>query len=104
MQKIGYLKPNVLSKKLKVIKRKNRKDDKWQAVWKRITPNMVLFLKALLDKSFKQKCKPFMDSTLFNSFKNVYLQDATHFSLPRFLFSVSPDSYSKYSQTTTAKI
>lgn len=137
-QKIGYLKPNVLAKKLKVIKRKNRKAsvvefllgywilisknqfsfDNWamhiseitgktisgQAVWKRITPNMIVFLKALLNKSFKQKCKPFIDSTLFNSFKNVYLQDATHFSLPRFLFSAFPGSYSKYGQTATAKI
>jgi len=137
-QKIGYLKPNVLAKKLKVIKRKNRKGsvvefllgywilisknqfsfDNWamhistitgktisgQAVWKRITPNMVVFLKALLDKSFKQKCKPFMDNKLFNSFKNVYLQDATHFSLPRFLFKAFPGSYSKYGQTATAKV
>jgi hypothetical protein len=75
-----------------------------QAVWKRITPKMVCFIKLLLEKSLKQKYASFMDSELFKSFENVYLQDATHFSIPRILSKSFPGSFSKYGDIATAKI
>lgn len=75
-----------------------------QALWKRITPNMVKLLKLLLEKSLKQKYNSILDSNLFNFFDNVYIQDATHFSMPRSLSKSFPGSYSKYGDTATAKI
>lgn len=137
-QKIGYLKPYALEKRLTINKRKNRKAsivdillgywllisknefsfDNWamqistitgdtisgQAIWKRITPKMIVFLKTLLGKSFKQKTNYFLNSKLFDAFENIYIQDATHFSLSRILSKVFPGSYSKYGDSATAKI
>lgn len=75
-----------------------------QAVWKRITPEIILFLKELLNKSFRQKCDTLIDSKIFCSFENVFIQDATHFSLPRILSQAFPGSYSRYGDCATAKI
>ena len=75
-----------------------------QAVWKRIGPEMVELMKQLLQKSFKQKYDTLIDSALFQFFPNVYIQDATHFRLPRFLSSIFPGSYSKFGKSATAKI
>jgi len=76
-----------------------------QGLWKRITrPEVIVFIKTLLDKSFKQRCDSLIDSNLFSYFKNVYIQDATHFSLPSVLSEAFPGSYSKYGNRATAKI
>jgi len=76
-----------------------------QGLWKRITkPEVILFIKTLLDKSFKQRCDSLIDSNLFSYFKNVYIQDATHFSLPSVLSEAFPGSYSKYGNRATAKV
>lgn len=75
-----------------------------QAVFKRINTNYIDFLKALLDKSFSQKFKLFLDSSLYKSFNNVFIQDATHFALPGSLFTLFPSSYSKHGNKATAKI
>jgi len=75
-----------------------------QAVWKRINPGMIELMKRLLQKSFKQRCDAFLDSTLFRPFPNVYIQDATHFNLPRSLSSIFPGSFSKYGKSATIKI
>lgn len=44
------------------------------------------------------------DSELFTSFAHVYIQDATHFSLPDVLSTAFPGSYSQFGKTATAKI
>jgi hypothetical protein len=75
-----------------------------QAVWKRIRPEMIELMKQLLKKSFKQKYDTLIDSALFQFFPNVYIQDATHFRLPRSLSSIFPGSYSKFGKNATAKI
>jgi len=75
-----------------------------QAVCKRMSLNLVNLLKELLNKSFKQKHNSVFDPDLFKSFVNVYIQDATHFSLPKFLASTFPGSYSRYGEVATAKI
>ena len=75
-----------------------------QALWKRIRPELVDLLKILLNKSFKQKFDTFIDSSVFKSFKNVYIQDATHFKLPRILHEFFHGSYSRYGKSSTAKI
>lgn len=75
-----------------------------QAVCKRMKNECTLFLTQLLIKSMKQKYSNLIDSELFKSFKEVLIQDATHFSLPRCLSKVFPGSYSKYGNSATAKI
>ena len=138
-QKLGFLKPKSLAKKLNLTKRMDRKCtivdiilghwqlisnggfsfDNWamqvstitgktlsgQGLWKRVVrPEIIPYIKALLHKSFKQKCDSFIDSKVFSCFKNVYVQDATHFSLPSNLSNVFPGSYSKYGNRANAKI
>ncbi len=75
-----------------------------QAVCKRMSHSMVEFIKELLNKSFKQKHDSMFNPELFKHFANAYIQDATHFSLPRILASIFPGSYSKYGESSTAKI
>ena len=75
-----------------------------QAIWKRIGPEFITLLKILIEKSFKQKLDKFIDNKLFNHFKNVYIQDATHFKLPRFMSDFYPGSYSRYGKSSTLKI
>lgn len=75
-----------------------------QAVCKRMNFSIIIFLQELLKKSFKQKCETLFDSALFKFFPNVYIQDVTHFSLPRILAYAFPGSYSKYGESATAKI
>ena len=75
-----------------------------QAVWKRINPKIVELLKLLLHKSFKQEYSRFIDSALFSFFSDVYIQDATHFKLPRLMASLFPGSYSRFGKSSTAKI
>jgi hypothetical protein len=75
-----------------------------QAVWKRIGPKMVELLKLLLKKSFKRDYSTIVDLAVFKFFANVYIQDATHFNLPRQMASVFPGSYSRFGNSSTAKI
>lgn len=75
-----------------------------QALWKRITPEFIDLIKILIQKSFKQKIDKFIDSKVFNFFDNVYIQDATHFKLPRFMAKHYPGSYSRYGKSSTLKI
>lgn len=138
-QKLGFLKPMSLAKKLNLSKREDRKCtiadillghwqliskgsfsfDNWamqistitgrtisgQGLWKRVArPEIVTYIRALLHRSFAQKYGSFMDSALFCHFDNVYVQDATHFSLPSCLSDVFPGSYSKRGDTACAKI
>lgn len=75
-----------------------------QAIWKRIRPEFITLLKILIEKSFKQKLGGFIDNKLFSHFKNVYIQDATHFKLPRFMSDFYPGSYSRYGKSSTLKV
>lgn len=75
-----------------------------QALWKRISPEMVVLLKMLLEKSFKQKIGSFVDSKTFKPFNNVFIQDATHFKLPRIMSKYFPGSYSRYGKSSTVKV
>lgn len=75
-----------------------------QALWKRLGHEMVILLKELLQKSFQQHSNSFITPAMFDFFSNVYVQDATHFSLPRVLSAIFPGSYSKYGESATAKV
>lgn len=75
-----------------------------QAIWKRLNRNMVKLVKDLLQKSFIQKQKDFIETRLFNPFNQVHIQDATHFKLPSVLHKLFPGSHSPYRKTATAKI
>ena len=65
---------------------------------------MNTFVKQLLEKSLKHKSHTFIKSTLFKAFDNVFIQDATHYKLPRSLAEFFPGSYSKNGKSATAKI
>lgn len=75
-----------------------------QALWKRTGPEMVRLLQELLRKSFQQQYSTFLSPAVFGRFPNVYIQDATHFSLPRAMSAVFPGSYSRYGKSSTAKV
>jgi hypothetical protein len=75
-----------------------------QALWKRMKPEVNLVLKELLNKSLQHHQGKLIDKGVYKSFKNVFVQDATHLSLPRCLAAVFPGSHSKYGATATAKI
>ena len=75
-----------------------------QAICKRMLTETTHFLIELLKKSMHQKYESFLQSEIFDSFGEVLIQDATHFSLPRFLSNVFPGSYSRYGDCATAKI
>ena len=75
-----------------------------QAVWKRTRTPLLELMKQLLKKSLQQRFDALIDSSTFKAFPNVYIQDATHFSLPQKLSSVFPGSYSRYGYSATAKI
>ena len=75
-----------------------------QALWKRLGKEMTELLKVLLHKSFQQKYNTFLSPAVFDYFTNVYIQDATHFSLPRVMSSIFPGSYSRFGESATAKI
>ena len=75
-----------------------------QGICKRIVDKTVVFLTELLNKSMQQKYDNILNSSLFDSFNEVLIQDATHFSLPRSLSGFFPGSFSKYGDSATAKI
>lgn len=75
-----------------------------QAICKRTGCLMVVCLKAMLKKTFRKKYASLCDQGLLGSFSNVYVQDATHFSLPGCLSKVFPGSFSKNGDRATAKV
>lgn len=75
-----------------------------QAVWKRVGPPMLNVMKQLLEKSLKQRFDTLIKSSVFKYFPNVYIQDATHFPLPKWLSSAFPGSYSRSGESATAKV
>lgn len=75
-----------------------------QALWKRIKPEIVELLQILIDKSFKQKFGELLDFQIFKAFNNVFIQDATHFKMPRSMAPHFPGSYSRYGKSSTAKV
>lgn len=75
-----------------------------QAVWKRVGPPMLHLMRQLLEKCLKQRFDTLIESSVFKHFPNVYIQDATHFSLPQCLSMVFPGSYSRSGKSATAKI
>ena len=75
-----------------------------QAIWKRVDSNMLIFVEELLEKSLRQKCDSFVNTKLFGTFRNVEIQDATHFRLPKNMHSIFPGSGGKGEGTSTAKI
>ena len=91
----------MMQKRVRLLTNKNISG---QALWKRLGPEMVELLKELLHKSFQQKYNTFINSDVLDYFPNVYIQDATHFSLPRAMSSIFPGSYSRYGKSATAKV
>lgn len=75
-----------------------------QAIWKRITPEIIIFLEQLLIKTFRQNYNVLISPKLFRYFDNVIIQDATHYNLPSFLSKAFPGSYSSKGESATAKI
>lgn len=75
-----------------------------EALHKRISAKLIGFLKLLIAFSFKQKLPRLFDSKLFEPFAHVYIQDATHFSLPAVLSKAFPGSSSMLGESATAKI
>ncbi len=75
-----------------------------QGVWKWMSKKLVEFVEFLLEKELKMKFENMIDPEIFRTFKSVYLQDATHFSVPSVLFSLFPGSYSKSGKASTAKV
>lgn len=63
-----------------------------QAIFKRINKNFIPYIKAVLEeilvKQLKNNCT--RNCNLFSHFGNVYLQDATHFSLAAHLVALFP--------------
>ena len=74
------------------------------SVRQHMTPEMLVYIEGLLGKSLKHKCDSFMGGDLFEGFEEVYVQDATHFSLPKHLVDVFPGSGGKGKGSATAKI
>ena len=81
-----------------------RKRISGQAICKRMINQTIVFLKELLNKSMLQKYDDILKPRLFDSFNEVLIQDATHFSLPRSLARFFPGSFSKHGDCATAKI
>lgn len=75
-----------------------------QGVWKWMSKILVEFVEFLLEKELKRKFDNMIEPKIFKDFKNVYLQDATHFSMPSVLFPLFPGSYSKNGNAATAKV
>lgn len=75
-----------------------------QAIWKRLKPEVNLVLKELLNKSLQHQQGKLIDQGVYKAFKNVFVQDATHLSLPRCLAAIFPGSHSRYGASATAKI
>lgn len=69
-----------------------------------MTPEMLTFVQGLLRKSLETRYSTFMESKGFEVFPAVYVQDATHFQLPKHLSAAFPGSGGVCEGTATAKI
>ncbi|WP_299464636.1 transposase, partial [uncultured Microscilla sp.] len=69
-----------------------------------MTPEMLTFVQGLLHKSLATRCTTFIKSKGFETFPAVYVQDATHFRLPKHLSVAFPGSGGKGKDSATAKI
>jgi len=74
------------------------------AICKRMNGEMICFLKELLDAAFAKRSEPLFGSDLFGSFKDVLVQDASHFSLPDGLAVHFPGSHARMGNAATAKV
>jgi len=101
LQSIGEFSYDKWAEQIGILIKKNVSG---QALWKRIRPEIIELLILLIDKSFNQKLSNFIDNKTFKDFNNVFIQDATHFSLPRLMSKYFPGSYSRYGNSSTAKV
>jgi hypothetical protein len=74
------------------------------AICKRMSSEMIHFLKELLAAAFAIRSEPLFLPDLFGAFKDVLLQDASHFSLPDGLAVHFPGSHSRTGNVATAKV
>lgn len=74
------------------------------AICKRMNADMIRFLTELLGSALAQRNKPLFSPDLFQSFKDVLVQDASHFSLPESLAVHFPGSHSRMGNAATAKV
>ena len=83
----------------------NKKVSK-QAIFKRINKNFIPYIKAVLEEILVKQLKnnSTRNCNLFKHFGNVYLQDATHFSLAAHLVSLFPGNRTCGAQRAVAKI
>jgi hypothetical protein len=77
-----------------------------QAIHKRINDSFVQFAEDVLSFVLRKQFTRYVnkDLKLFRSFGNVYLQDATHFSLPLHMASVFPGNNAHGATRAVAKI
>ena len=74
------------------------------AICKRMSKEMIRFLVELLGSALAQRTSPLFSPDLFRSFKDVLLQDASHFWLPDVLSAHFPGSYSRKGTRAMAKV
>lgn len=75
-----------------------------QAVHERAIKPMIAFMKKLLIAAMSRKCQSWTLIKLFDSFSQVLIQDATHFSLPRKLSKFFPGSHSRHGAIAMLKV
>ena len=77
-----------------------------QGIYKRITAAFVNYLKLVLEKIImvQIQAKPVKKTRYFSTFKNVYLHDATSFSLPLQLVDSFPGNTTRGIKRSVAKI
>jgi hypothetical protein len=77
-----------------------------QAIHKRINDTFVQFAESVLSHILQNQFTKYVDKDLklFKAFGNVYLQDATHFSLPLHLARLFPGNYTHGATRAVAKI
>jgi len=74
------------------------------AICKRMSCDMIRFLTELLGTALAQKNSALFSPELFHAFKDVLVQDASHFWLPDVLAAYYPGSYSRRRNRATAKV
>ena len=73
-------------------------------ICKRMNGDMIRFLTELLGAALAVKNKPLFSPDLFRTYKNVLVQDASHFSLPGTLADHFLGSHSRMGNAATAKM
>jgi hypothetical protein len=76
------------------------------AICKRMSSDMIRFLIELLGSALAlaQRSSPLFNADLFQAFKDVLVQDASHFWLPDAMAAYFPGSYSRRGNRATAKV